>query len=168
MTIANSMATKVEPIPEKVEAEPEIVVAAAIPQGEAFPYTPTSNTPLNAQQPHHPKRDLGFDILFCGDDTRKGIRVRPGTNFVIKLCGNSNIILPENPPAGAHYKFIMMNLCGDARFLVSKGANVILRRIALCGNRMVDAEESGEIEADAITLKVTIIQLCGDVRITNY
>lgn len=167
MTISNSiMATKVEPIPSK-DTEPEIVVAAAIPQGEALIYTPTSSTPLNAQQ-KQPKRDPGFDILCCGDDTRKGIRVRPGTNFVIKLCGNSNIILPENPPSGAHYKFIMMNLCGDTRFLVSKGANVVLRRIALCGNLMVDTEESEEIEADAITVKVTIIQLCGDVRITNY
>ena len=69
MTISNSiMATKVEPIPSKaIETEPEIVVAAAIPQGEALIYTPTSSTPLNAQQ-KQPKRDPGFDILCCGDD----------------------------------------------------------------------------------------------------
>jgi hypothetical protein len=169
MTMAAIMATKVEPITKETfqAEEPEIVIAAAVPQGEAFLPSSPENTPLNSQQ-QRPHNDTGFDILCCGDDTRKGMRVRPGTNFVMKLCGNTNIILPENPPEGAHYRFIMMNLCGDARFLVSKGAKVILRRIALCGNRTVETDEVEETASSPITVKVTIIQLCGDVKIGTF
>lgn len=170
MTIAT--ATKVEPVaPKGTQTEPEIVVVTAIPQEETKLPEPNEGTPFHTQQQQYqgPKQELGFDILCCGDDTRKGIRVHPGMNFVIKLCGNTNVILPESPPAGAHYKFVMMNLCGDARFLVSKGANVIMRRIALCGNRTIETDEPPpESSVDAITVKVTIIQLCGDVRVAHY
>ena len=63
----------------------------------------------------------------------------------------------------------MVNLCGDAKFLVPKGASVILRRIALCGNRTIETDEVPlESSSDAIVVKVTIVQLCGDVRIATY
>ena len=172
MTIAT--ATKIEPVvgKEDIQTEPEIIVAAAIPNDETFLPAPSTSAPSTSAQQHYlePKHEeLGFDILCCGDDTRKGVRVRPGTNYAIKLCGNTNIILPETPPPGAHYKFIMVNFCGDAKFLVPKGASVILRRIALCGNRTIETDEVPlESSSDAIVVKVTIVQLCGDVRIATY
>jgi len=150
---------------EKVQPEPKIVIAKAIPQEKTTFTTPNASTPLYAPQATD---ELGFDILCCGDDTRSGIRVRPGTNFVIKLCGNTNIKLPEDPPLGAHYKFIIMNLCGDAKFLISKGAKIVLRRASLCGNRTIETDEKSNNISNAITVKVTIVQLCGDVRITSY
>lgn len=151
------ISAKVEP---NAPEDPEIVVAQAV--------TSQEDSPLHTQQQPSPKADLGFDILCCGDDTRKGVRVHPGTNFAIKLCGNTNITLPDKPPAGAQYKFIMMNLCGDARFLVPKGTKVVLRRIALCGSRTIETEDEVTYSTpDAVVVKVTIVQLCGDVKVSN-
>ena len=165
MTIADvENTTEAQPIPAK--SEPEVVIAAAVLQNEALPLTPTPSSPSNENH-HQPKDETGFDILCCGDDTRTGVRVRPGKNFVIKLCGNAHIILPQDPPSGSHYKFIIMNLCGDTRFLVPKGATLVLRRIALCGNRTIEPENE-EISEAAIRVTVTVIQLCGDVRVTSY
>jgi len=162
MTLNTVTPSKVDP---NAPEEPEIVVAHAVTTNNEDSHL---NMHLNTQQQPSPKTDLGFDILCCGDDTRKGVRVHPGTNFVVKLCGNTNIILPNKPPAGAHYKFIMMNLCGDARFLVPKAATVVLRRIALCGNRTIETEdEVTDNAADTIVVKVTIVQLCGDVIVSN-
>lgn len=159
MTVTNiENRTNTQLVAEK--SEPEIVIAEAVPQDEVPPFTPT---PCHQQQQQN---ETSFDILCCGDDTRQGVRVRPGRNFVIKLCGNANIVLPKDPPAGSHYKFIIMNLCGDTRFLVPKGAMVVLRRIALCGNRSIEPENE-EISASSIRITVTIIQLCGDVRMTS-
>jgi hypothetical protein len=157
---------KVEPYMTKLQQpEPELVVATAQPisQEDAVAPTPTA-PPADAKSK---KNRTGFDLMCCGDDTKKGIRVQPGTNFAIKLCGNTNVILPEDPPAGAHYKFIVINLCGDAKFLVPSGTKVVLRRISLCGNRTIDTEEENDA-ASPIDVTVTILQLCGDVKVINH
>lgn len=163
--------------PEDPE-EPEIVVTAeVIPQNEESaplqpsalpqPEKPGTTSPLPSAQ--KPKRHVDFDVMCCGDDMRAGIRVRPGKNYSIKLCGNTHIMLPKEPPQGAHYKFFIVNLCGDARFYVPKSTNVMLRRISLCGNRKIDQGSEEDVDPSAIptSITVTIAQLCGDVRIMN-
>ena len=71
----------------------------------------------------------------------------PQKNVTIKLCGSSHIVLPKKNPQNAHYKFIMLNLCGDARLYVPKEVtNVVVRRIALCGNRTIDLQEEMDEE----------------------
>jgi hypothetical protein len=53
----------------------------------------------------------------------------------------------------------MMNLCGDARFLVSKGAKVILRRMSVLGHLIVETDEVVESNySNPITVTVMIIQ----------
>lgn len=160
------------------QPEPEIVIVDAeeIPLEEAA--LPQSTPPLPAGKQHQMRTKRGccgdghggFDMALCGDDKRMGTRVRPGCNVTVKMCGNSHIVLPKDPPAGAHYKFVMVNLCGDARVFVPKETKVILRRISLCGNRTIDVEDEVNVDssADHTRVTVTIVQLCGDVRIMNH
>ncbi|KAL3785923.1 hypothetical protein HJC23_008118 [Cyclotella cryptica] len=163
----------VEPEPataQEIQREPAKVVAKAevVSQDEEISFEPTASPIQPTTQEKNSQTSC--DILCCGDDNRKGIRVQPGNNLAIKLCGNTNVVLPNEPPAGAHYKFILMNLCGDAQFLVPKGTKVILRRIALCGNRTIDTDEETEIDhgSNPIKVTVTIVQLCGEVTIATH
>ena len=153
------------------DADPEIVVVKA----EAVQPTATSyqQSTATAPPPTLPpqKERVGFDILCCGDDVKSGIRIKPGrTHFAIKLCGNTNILLPQDPPpAGAHYKFFSLNLCGSLLVRCPNNTNVVLRRISLCGNRSMDTDDDNVDSATSeTTVTLTVIQLCGDVLIKHH
>ena len=143
------------------DADPEIVVV------KAEEVQPSSYQQTTATAPPQKER-VGFDILCCGDDVRSGIRIKPGRNhFAIKLCGNTNITLPENPPPGSHYKFISVNLCGSLLVRCPQNTNVVLRRISLCGNRSMDTDDEHD-DSTATKVTLTVIQLCGDVLIKQH
>ena len=152
----------------RVNAEEDVVVivkAEEIGREEQALPRPTAPPLLPATATQQRKESVGFDIVGCGDDVISGIRIKPGrTHFAIKLCGNTHILLPKCPPVSSHYKFVMINLCGDSRVCVPKNTHVILRRISLCGNRSADIDD----EHDTTSVTLTILQLCGDVHIMHH
>ena len=175
MTLTASIVSNKEYPSQEPDPEITVVKAEVIQQHEEALPQPTAPPP-QTETPSLPvrKEKTGFDILCCGDDMKTGVRVKPGTNLAIKLCGNTHIILPERPPQGAHYKFIMINLCGDAKVCVPKNTTVTMRRIALCGNRSIDVDDDENVETSTATatstikVTITIVQLCGDVHIMHH
>ena len=168
MTLTASRVNAEEDVVVIIKAEEISSKEQALPRPTAPPLLPASTPLLPATATQQQKESVGFDIVGCGDDVRSGIRIKPGrTHFAIKLCGNTHILLPKDPPISSHYKFVMINLCGDARVCVPKNTNVILRRISLCGNRSADIDDENDTTS-ATSVTLTILQLCGDVHIMHH
>ena len=162
-----------------IEPEPEIVIVDA---EEVFPehqVTPGVEPPKPPQQQYHElaqdqqqyqrvadNSGCGLDLQLCGDHIETGRNVKPGNNVAIKLCGSTHVVLPKYPPIGAHYRFIMVNLCGDARVFVPKGTQVTICRVSLCGNRVLEYDERTNDEQPP-QVTVTVVQLCGNIHIAD-
>mmetsp|Transcript_13831 Transcript_13831/g.21075 ORF Transcript_13831/g.21075 Transcript_13831/m.21075 type:complete len:152 (+) Transcript_13831:21-476(+) len=136
--------------------EPEIIV-----HGESI------SSPINQPEiaDENAAKSRNWDLMLCGDSKRQP--VRPGCHVSVKLCGSSVFKLPYDLPAGSHYRFVTVNLCGDAILVVPPNTNVSLTQVALCADRE-DTVKDDVAVTDGPEVKVTIVQLCGRVRVINH
>lgn len=116
------------------------------------------------------------DCILCGDTRIRGSRIKVGRNTFVSLCGDTMIDMREtrqsetsSPPK---YHFVVVCLCGNVKLYVPRGTRFTLRRISLCGNRIIeiDDEEDGNVEeggSQPPAVKLTLVTLCGDVRVEN-
>jgi hypothetical protein len=110
---------------------------------------------------------LGFDCMVCGDT--KVRRINPGCNFFMSICGNTYIDIRDSHFApGTKVKIFTLRLCGDARILVPRGTQVVVRRFLLCGNRDIHVDRATEDSAEPLPrISITIISLCGDAQVSS-
>ena len=119
-----------------------------------------------------PPSSSSVDCVICGDTRVVGSRIRVGRNTFVSLCGDTVIDLRETAMSTTHsneFYFIVVRLCGDVRLWVPRGTQVTVRRFSLCGEWHVDVDEDNDAEAAATapTVKLTLVMLCGNVRVEN-
>jgi len=142
-----------------------------------FECEPSSSEPPNntaaaaGNYTDSPDEESGsFDCVLCGDETIRGSRIRVGRNTFVSLCGNTVVDMREmtQQQSTGPFHFIIVRLCGDVRMFVPRGAAVTLRRISLCGSKDIDIADDNEANRhNTPGIKVTVVTLCGDVRIQN-
>jgi len=138
--------------------------------GDAADYSPSGNC----------WRGCGFDILICGDvrlTGRRIVRRGGGCSTFVRLCGNVTVDLRGAPqllqPQPKKLRFFIVALCGDVKFIVPRGMDIVVRRIALCGDKDIDIDDEaltnnvGSMTLSPPTVIVTIIELCGSLRVKN-
>jgi hypothetical protein len=174
----------------EVEAEPEINVVTydeqqpveAVPVEHISstatpPYHPPTNSTANHRQPNHSDYyddehldDGGCECLLCAGDTTIR-RISPGFNFSVSLCGDTFIdIRDSNFPPGTKLTLMSVRLCGSTTMLVPPGTRVVVRRLLLCGSRDIHVEddlERGREQGPPARITLTILCLCGDVRVRS-
>jgi len=74
------------------------------------------------------------------------------------------------PPSPANYHFVIIPvLCGNVKMFVPRGTSLTLRRFSVCGSKNIDIDEDLEMNNQSLapTVKVTVVTLCGDIRVMN-
>ena len=94
-----------------------------------------------------------------------------GLNTFVSICGNTTIDMRDlQLPLPENYHFVIVPLlCGNVKMLVPRGTNLSLRRFSLCGSKNIDIDDDVEMnnQSSAPTVKVTVVTLCGDIRVVN-
>lgn len=109
----------------------------------------------------------GCDCLLVGNNKIR--RLRPGRcrNNFISLCGNTVVdIREQNYPPGTKLRVFVLSLCVDIKVYVPRGTTVVVRRLMLCGDKDIDVEPDDSVEPRP-RLVLTIVTLCGNVRVTS-
>lgn len=128
------------------------------------PFTP----PTDAGNRSNKKKANALDVMLCGDVRIRGRRIHPGTNTFLSLCGDTTIDIRESElPPGAHIRFIIVKLCGDAKIIVPKGTNISVTRISLCGDKDINLDETNESGYAPSSISATIIAPLGSVKVMN-
>jgi len=109
----------------------------------------------------------GCEIVLCGDAESRGRSIHPGGNCFVSVCGHSVIDMTGTPmKPGDTFSFTVVRLCGDVNICLPRGIPITLRRVLLCGDRVITGDDSGVDEkSSGVIVKITLVTLCGNVRV---
>lgn len=155
-------ATAVPPTPGTVPA----ATAAVHPNDENLPEISVKAYPIEQSQQCSSVKTKSTKITLLGDCKLRSSRIS-SRNKYITLLGDHKIDLrkAQFPPSGDVY-ITIIKLAGDVKLIVPESVSVSVKAIMLCADKRI--EEAAEASLSSSPhVKLTIINLCGDVVVTT-